>query len=167
MEKKIIYYGHQTLRENSNKIETFDKELKDFAEEMLNIMTKAKGIGLAAPQVNVLKRVITIDITHTYQNIKTILINPVILSSSEKTSPYEEGCLSVPGIYEIVYRPSSIDVEAYTVEGKKINFTADSLFARVIQHEIDHLNGVLFVDYLDDYLKKEYTKELKKIRKMN
>jgi peptide deformylase len=112
------------------------------------------------------KRVITIDIRHNKGPMFEI-INPVITGESAEQISYEEGCLSVPGIMREVTRPAAIMVDALNPEGEEIRMEADGLLARVLQHEIDHLNGILFIDYLEDFVRKELTAELKNIKKMN
>jgi peptide deformylase len=113
------------------------------------------------------RRVVTLDIDDNKKNIVMELINPVIKEFSKKEEPYEEGCLSVPGIMGEVVRPVEISVSALNRDGKEIEFEAKGLLARVIQHEVDHLNGILFVDHLEDYRRNELRSELKKIKKLN
>jgi peptide deformylase len=167
MTHHLIYYGHETLKQKADQVETFDQELIELIEEMYGIMKKADGIGLAAPQINVGKRILTIDISAATKDPRLAIVNPEIVWKSNDRVPYDEGCLSVPGIFQQVDRPSKIVVHGFTPEGKEIEYKADDLLARVFQHEIDHLDGILFIDHLDDYIRKEYTKELKKIKKMN
>lgn len=164
---KIIYFGHESLRQNAIQIESFNKELLELSEEMHNLMRKSNGIGLAGPQVDENKRIVTIDLGDDEDPVKLTIVNPEIVGFSEEVIPYEEGCLSIPGIFETVMRPSSIKVRGYNVNGKKIEYNAEGVLARVFQHEIDHLNGILFIDKLEEYVRKEYTKELKKIKKLN
>jgi len=164
--KRLVYYGSQALREKARAIKDIDDGLIDLIESMFNIMYRANGIGLAAPQVDVGSRLIVLDLEH-YQGPAMALINPVITKRSTILDPYEEGCLSVPGITAEIMRPVEISVKAVSPEGKELAFDADGLLARVIQHEVDHLDGVLFIDYLEDFARKELTQELKKIKKMN
>jgi peptide deformylase len=166
MKKHLVYYGNQTLREKALGIKNIDDGLLDLIESMFNIMYRASGIGLAAPQVDVGKRLIVVDLEH-YQGPAMALINPVITKRSSSLEPYEEGCLSVPGITADIIRPVEISVDAVSPEGKELSFDADGLLARVIQHEIDHLDGILFIDYLEEFARKELTQELKKIKKLN
>lgn len=167
MDHRIIYYGHETLREVARDVEKFDSSLLELTNEMFYLMKRANGVGLAAPQIDLSQRIIVVDVSHMDGGQKVALINPVIVSHSKELIPYEEGCLSVPGIYEEVVRPAEVKVKGYTPEGKKVEFRADAFFARVIQHEIDHLDGILFIDRIEEYIRKEYTKELKKIKKLN
>jgi peptide deformylase len=107
-----------------------------------------------------------IDI-ESYKGPSLALINPEIIRASEEKTPYDEGCLSVPGISAEIMRPREISVKAITPEGKEISFDADGMLARVIQHELDHLNGKLIVDHLEDHVRRELTPELKRIKKLN
>lgn len=167
MEHKLVYFGNDTLKMQSEPVQTFNKELKELTEEMFDIMKKSNGIGLAAPQIDIAKQIVTIDLSAEDRGEKLAIINPVITDISSDSVPFEEGCLSVPGIYEQVMRPSKIIVDGYSVDGKKVQYKTGGVLARVFQHEIDHLKGVLFIDHLEEYIRKEYTKELKKIKKMN
>ncbi len=164
--KKLIYFGHDTLRQSAAGVDVFDADLEKLTGNMFQIMERYNGIGLAAPQIDISRRIVTIDL-ESYNAGKHILINPKIVWQSKKEGPYDEGCLSVPGIFEEVIRPVEVVLEAQDLTGKEFEIRADDVLARVIQHEVDHLNGILFTDYLEDYVKKEYTRELKKIRRMN
>ncbi len=162
----LLFYGNETLREIAREITNVDQETIDLIESMFNVMYGSRGIGLAAPQVGVSQRLLILDI-ESYKGPILALINPVITARSDKLGPYEEGCLSVPGINAMITRPLEISVKAVTPEGKEISFDARGLLARVLQHEIDHLDGKLFIDYLEDHDRKELTAELKKIKKLN
>lgn len=166
MMKNIVFYGHNTLRQKAEKITTIDDSTLDLIDTMFNLMYQEKGIGLAAPQVAVPKQLIVIDI-ELYKGPRLELINPVIYATSDEEESFNEGCLSVPGINADIIRPYEVSVRALTPEGKEITFDAGGLLARVLQHEIDHLNGILFIDHLDDFIRKEFATELKKIKKMN
>ena len=157
---KIYMLGEETLRTPANRIVKVDDSIRKLAKDMLITMYSAKGIGLAAPQVGVQKRIIVIDLNfedpHTPPNI---FINPEIIASSASLDTYEEGCLSIPGVYLNVVRPSSIKFSYRDEMGRPKKMNAEGLMARCIQHEIDHLNGVLFVDKVTDQdeLKKQLT----------
>lgn len=125
----------------------FDERLKRLVSDMAQTMYEAPGIGLAATQVDVHERVIVIDISETHDDLK-VFINPEITWTSADKQLYEEGCLSVPGIYDGVERPASVRVKALDVEGKPFELEADGLLAVCIQHEMDHLLGKVFVEYL-------------------
>ncbi len=163
---QLVYYGHPTLRTEAKTVNDFSPQLRLLFETMFEIMEKNNGIGLAAPQIAIPGQIVAINL-EAYDLGRLSIVNPQIKFRSEETGPYDEGCLSVPGIYETVMRPLQIVVEAQDQNGKEIEIKADGILARVLQHEIDHLHGILFVDHLDDYIRKEYTKELKLIKKMN
>ena len=163
----IVYYGSDVLASAAESVLTFTDDVAELANDMHRVMDRAKGIGLAAPQIGVPLRMVVINLTSVDEGPKITLVNPSIVWDSGDSTLYEEGCLSVPGIYRDVLRPSKVAVKAFSTEGKPFEFEAGGLFARVLQHEIDHLNGILFLDHLDDFVRKELTKELKKIRKMN
>lgn len=164
--KNIIIEPDPILRKKSEPIEKVDKNLKKFLEDMLLTMYSAPGIGLAAVQVGVLKRLIVIDISRSDEKKKPLfLINPEIKFKSNKTSIYEEGCLSLPGHFAEIERPSECHVDYIDYNGKKKLLKADGLLSTCIQHEIDHLNGVLFIDYLSKLKKNMIIKKLKKKKK--
>ena len=157
---KIYMLGEETLRTPANRIVKVDDSIRKLAKDMLITMYSAKGIGLAAPQVGVQKRIIVIDLNFEDPNSPpNIFINPEIISSSASLDTYEEGCLSIPGVYLNVVRPSSIKFSYRDEMGRPKKMNAEGLMARCIQHEIDHLNGVLFVDKVTDQdeLKKQLT----------
>lgn len=166
MKHSLIYYGHKTLREKALPVETVDDTVRTLIDDMFNIMRRERGIGLAAPQVDVPLRVIVID-TNEKKAAPVALINPVITAFSEETAPYEEGCLSIPGINEDVVRPTSVTVKGLSPDGTEVCFTASGLLARVLQHELDHLDGIFFIDRIEAYKRKEHLAELKKIKKLN
>jgi peptide deformylase len=167
MAHELVYYGHKTLKKIAEEVVNIDGEAIDLIDSMYNVMYRAKGLGLAAPQVDVSRRIFVLDIEDDKKNISLALINPVIKEYSDKEEPYEEGCLSVPGIMAEVTRPVEILVSGLDRDGKEVEIEAGDLLARVIQHEIDHLNGIVFVDHLEDYLRNELRPELKKIKKLN
>jgi peptide deformylase len=164
---RLIFFGHDTLRQKAADVSTIDEALLKQIDAMFNVMYSSNGIGLAAPQINISRRVIIIDISDKTNVNPMALINPVIKSFSDETEPYEEGCLSIPGISRDVIRPSEIQVSAISPDGSKVTFEAGGLLARVIQHEVDHLDGILFIDRLEDYVKNEIRSDLKKIKKMS
>ena len=158
---EILYYPNNLLRQKGVNIEIFDESLEIIIKNMLETMYSAKGIGLAAIQVNIIKNIIVIDISEK-RNEPVVLINPVITRKEEKIE-FEEGCLSVPGFYEKVNRFNVIEYEAKDLQGKKYNAKAEGLFAVCIQHEIDHLNGRLFVDYLSMVKRESIAKKIQKM----
>ena len=171
MKLPLAYYGDPILRKKCPPVEHFDENLKNFIKDMEETMLAHDGLGLAAPQV---KRSIAVFMTNVPQNdeeddfntCKTIVfINPKILEYSEEEWSRGEGCLSIPGVYAPVWRPLTIKVKAYTIEGKEFIAEYRGLQARAIMHENDHINGVLFVDRVKGKEKLEIEKELKLIKK--
>jgi peptide deformylase len=144
---KIIKYPDPFLKQKCLPVTSFDKELKILTDNMLKTMYESEGIGLSAIQIGVLKRIIVIDITEELKK-PLILINPVITPSNSKFLEFKEGCLSFPGIYESVKRNEEIAVDYNSIEGKKLSMKATGLLSICIQHEVDHLEGVVFLDRL-------------------
>ncbi len=164
--RDIIILPDKQLRLISKPIEKITSEIRALADDMLETMYEAPGIGLAAIQVAVPLRLITMDLSKKEgEKEPRVFINPEILSSSEELAVYEEGCLSIPEYYEEVERPAQVRVRFMDIDGKIHEENADGLYATCIQHEIDHLNGVLFVDYLSklkrDRVMKKFTKAAK------
>jgi len=157
---QIITYGHPTLSKKAKEIKNIDQDIIDIAEKMIHTMHRAPGIGLAAPQINRSLRLITVDLSvGENQEDLFILINPVLLSQ-EGDQVLEEGCLSVPGINEKVTRPFKVKVEGIDLKEKKRAIEAEGLLARVLCHEIDHINGRLFISRLSPLKKKLLKKKL-------
>ncbi len=143
---EICYYGNPVLREVSAPISVFDDELAEFGEHLVEMMYEYDGIGLAAPQIGISKRVIAVDISEG-GDTPLVIINPEITWRSEEVETENEGCLSVPGIRAGVERPISVTVSGYDLAGKAVTFEETTgLFARCLQHEMDHLEGLMFVD---------------------
>ena len=169
--KKIITIPDPLLRKVSEPVTSVNTEVKNLMDDMLETMYAAPGIGLAAVQVGVLKRIIVIDLSKNGQKKTPLfIVNPQITFKSEEIISYEEGCLSIPNQFAEVKRPSSCKVNFLDYDGKKKEIIAKGLLSTCIQHEVDHLNGVLFIDYLsklkkDMIIKKliKHKKELKKI----
>ena len=148
---KVYQLGDEALRTPDNRIVKVDDAIRKLAKDMLITMYSSKGIGLAAPQVGIQKRLLVIDLNFEDPNSPPmVFINPEIISSSATLDTYEEGCLSIPGVYLNVLRPSSIKLSYRDEMGRPKKMNADGLMARCIQHEIDHLNGVCFVDKVTD-----------------
>ena len=165
-QRKIIIEPDTILRKKSEILEKVDNELRNLMDDMLETMYAAPGIGLAAVQVGILKRLIVIDISKDKEKKNPLfLINPEIVSKSNKTSTYEEGCLSLPGYFAEIERPAECKIEYLDYEGKKSEMEANGLLATCIQHEVDHLNGVLFIDYLSKLKKDMIIKKLVKHKK--
>jgi peptide deformylase len=159
----ILEFPDPRLRTRAQPVEHVDGELRRLIDDMFETMYAAPGIGLAATQVNVHKRLLVIDISET-RNQPLALINPEVIQR-QGVEETEEGCLSVPGIYDKVTRAERIRVRALDRNGKSIEFDADGLLAVCIQHEIDHLDGKLFVDYLSELKRTRIRKKLEKERK--
>ena len=166
----ILEYPDPRLRTKAKSIDLVDAAVRQLADDMLETMYDAPGIGLAAIQVAQPLRLITMDLAKRDEDGETtprprVFINPEIISSSEELSVYEEGCLSIPEYYEEVERPAKVRVRFTDLDGKVHEEDADGLFATCIQHEIDHLNGVLFVDYLSKLKRDRVLKKFAKAAK--
>lgn len=153
--REIKFVPENCLREKCAPIEDINDEIRKLADDMLATMYDAPGIGLAASQIGILKRMFVLDVAEreseeddSVEKEPMVFINPEITWSSEEKSTYQEGCLSIPGVYEDVERPSEVRVSFLNIEGEKQEIEAGGLLATCIQHELDHLNGVLFIDYL-------------------
>jgi len=159
----IVLYPNEVLRQKTVLVTEFDAALGLFAQEMIQTMIEGRGIGLAAPQVG---KLISVFTAQDEDGKPLIFINPEIIGTSLETVPYEEGCLSIPGMYEEVVRPEAVVIQAYNEKGRPFKRECDGLLARIVQHELDHLKGVMFIDYLSemkrDRLLKQYQKNLKK-----
>ncbi|KAA3511192.1 peptide deformylase [Agrobacterium rosae] len=161
--KPLIILPDPLLRQQSKPIEQVDAEITRLADDMLDTMYDAPGIGLAAIQIGVPRRMLVIDISREDEDRKPVVfINPEILKVSDDVSTYEEGCLSIPDYYAEVERPASLTVGYIDRDGKKQTVEADGLLATCLQHEMDHLNGVLFIDHISrlkrDMVIKKFTK---------
>lgn len=162
-DQKIVKYGSSVLREVAEPIDKITDEIRQLANKMLEIMYQADGVGLAAPQIGISKRIVVIDISpHDPSAKPMVLINPEIIKSEGQTEA-EEGCLSVPEIRGGVKRAEKVTVEALDLNGNKIGIEAQELLARALQHEIDHLNGKIFVDHLSRLKQQLIKKQLRKI----
>ena len=165
--KKILYVPHPILRQKSLDLKSIEKADLLLAEEMMDIMIRAPGVVLAANQIGVLKKIVTVNIQDKENNLenKYVLFNPKIIFSSKETVIMEEGCLSIPEQFADIERPKDIIVE-YTSEKKiLVKKKVDGVEARVLQHEIDHLSGKLFVDYLSSLKRNIIIKKVKKLVK--
>ena len=161
--KKILVEPNKLLREVSRPIKEVNKEIQLLMDDMLETMYSANGIGLAAIQIGVPKNLIVIDLmTKEKKKNPMFFVNPKIVKKSTKMSKYEEGCLSIPNLFAEVQRPSECEVEYLDYEGRKKILKANGLLATCIQHEIDHLKGILFIDYLSKLKRDIILKKLSK-----
>jgi len=143
----ILRYPDPRLHKVAKPVTAFDARLKQLVADMAETMYDAPGVGLAATQVDVHEQVIVIDVSETRSELR-VFINPEIVWASEEKQVYDEGCLSVPGIYDGVERPARVKARAFDADGKPFEVEADGLLAVCIQHEMDHLKGKVFVEYL-------------------
>jgi peptide deformylase len=161
--REIITYGHPTLHRRSEPVKVFDGELKKLADDMFDTMYRADGVGLAAPQVNMSLQLAVMAVPREKEEkLHLVIVNPRIVETRGQWE-FEEGCLSVPEIRDMVTRPEWIRVEYQDMDGKSQSLEADGLLARVIQHEIDHINGVVFVDRLTPARRVRWESALKKL----
>ena len=161
--REILVVPNPVLKQVSQTVETVDDDLRALMDDMLETMYAAPGIGLAAIQVGVPKRVIVMDLARPEEEPQPrYFVNPEILWASDETAPYEEGCLSVPEIYDEVERPSRVKLRYLDYHGKPVEEDAEGLFAVCIQHEMDHLEGVLFIDHLSRLKREQAVKKVKK-----
>jgi len=163
-ERRIVTYGEPVLREVSEPIEKIDQEIKDLVSNMSDTLKKAKGLGLSAVQIGVLKRLFivdlsAVDITETLR----VFINPEIIAT-EGEQEMEEGCLSFPGIYQRLTRPGKVKVRATDLDGNEFELEATGLAARAVLHEYDHLQGVLFIDHMSPLTRTLLKGRLRKIK---
>ncbi len=159
----ILHFPDPRLRTRAKAVEAVDDNVRRIIDDMFETMYAAPGIGLAATQVNIHRRIIVIDVSEA-KNEPVTLINPQILSRAGEEE-MEEGCLSVPGVFEPVQRAAEVTVRALNRDGQSFDLAADGLLAVCIQHEIDHLDGKLFVDYLSTLKRQRLRKRLEKQRK--
>ena len=164
--RQILIEPNKILREKSLSVENVDKDIQILMDDMLETMYAAPGIGLAAIQVGIPKRVIVLDIEKKEGEKKPIfLVNPEIVDKSKNNSTYEEGCLSVPGQFAEIDRPEKCYVKYLDYYGEKKEIKAEGMLATCIQHEIDHLEGILFIDYLSKLKRAMIAKKLSKQKK--
>ena len=164
--KQILVIPNPLLRKVSEPVNSVNTEIKNLMDDMLETMYAAPGIGLAAVQVGVLKRIIVVDLSRDGEKKNPLfIVNPEITSKSNDLISYEEGCLSIPNQFAEVKRPSSCKVNFLDYNGKKKEIDADGLLATCIQHEVDHLNGILFIDHLSKLKKDLILKKTKKQKK--
>jgi peptide deformylase len=154
--KRIITLGNELLKQESKIITEFDNTLREYTDLMFEMMAQSKGIGLASVQIGDLRQVFVVYVP---KDKPRVFINPGIIETSLEQDVYEEGCLSIPGINADVIRPVYVKVQAWNLKGRPFTVQAEGLLARVIQHEFDHLHGVLFIDRLHPDKRKKIMKQ--------
>ena len=165
--RKILIHPDPRLKATAAPIGSVDKEMRALADDMLETMYDAPGIGLAAPQIGILQRILVMDCIKD-EDAKPepmVLINPEILSASEELNIYDEGCLSIPDQYAEVERPAVVKVQWTDLDGKIVQEEFDGLWATCVQHEIDHLNGKLFIDHLKPLKRQMITRKMQKLKR--
>ena len=162
--RDIVLLGDEVLRTPGKEIAEFDDDLRSLVEDMWETMYHAEGIGLAAPQIGVSLRLCVLDVRSedAPDAGRLALVNPIISDTGTKTDKAPEGCLSIPGMEEVVSRPARVTVTGFTPQGEAIEVMAEGLMARALQHEIDHLDGILFIDRVSPLKRKMLLKKWKK-----
>ncbi len=158
MSKEIVKYPNPVLRKKCEEVKEVNEEIKNLGWEMIEAMQEKNGIGLAAPQVGETKRVIVV---YPIQERSQVFINPQIIKKTKEAEIMEEGCLSFPGLFLKIKRAKEVEIEALNEKGEKVQIKAEGLPARVFQHEIDHLDGILFIDRISFWQKLRIRKKLK------
>ena len=161
---KILIFPDQRLRTVAKEVLVIDSEIKTLVSNLLETMYEGNGIGLSATQVNIHKRILVVDVSDE-KDSPLILINPKIEVLNKEKKIYSEGCLSVPGFFEEVSRPSEINITALNLEGERFTIMATDLLAVAVQHEMDHLDGKIFVDFLSNLKRQTIKRKLLKISK--
>jgi len=164
--RQIRLLGDPVLREEAEEVVAYGDDLRALVRDMFETMYHEEGIGLAAPQIGIGRRVIVIDLRREdHDDEPMALVNPRLTWTSSETAKQTEGCLSIPGLEEVVERPAKVRVEAHDPEGVRIDLLAEDLLARALQHEIDHLDGVLFFDRVSALKRRMLLKKWKKLEK--
>jgi peptide deformylase len=159
---EILTVGNELLRQKAQPVEKFDAPLVKTAEAMIEALREGKGVGLAGPQVGLLKRIFVV---HIEGDVPRVFVNPSIIETSPETVKYEEGCLSIPGAWADVIRPRTVKVQAWNERGRPFTLETDGVLARVILHEYDHLEGILFIDRLSAPKRNRVLTKLEKARR--
>jgi len=164
--RPILIHPDPRLKKTADPVAGISDELRVLADDMFATMYDAPGIGLAAPQLGISQRVITMDCSAKDADPEPmVLVNPEVLWSSDEKNTYEEGCLSIPEQYADVERPAEVDVRWMNIEGNIVERRMDGLLATCVQHEIDHLNGILFIDYLKPLKRQMITRKMQKLKR--
>ncbi len=162
--REILFLGDPVLRQEADEVAAFDEELHELVRDMFETMYHAEGIGLAAPQIGVSSRVIVVDLRREDEEDEPIaLVNPRVVWQSPETEKQPEGCLSIPTLEEVVERPVEVRIEGHDPDGHPVRLEADELLARALLHEIDHLDGILFIDRVSTLKRRMLMKKWKKI----
>jgi peptide deformylase len=166
MVRPIVIMGDPVLRKRAEDVVAFDDDLRRLVDDMFETMYHAEGIGLAANQIGVLDRVLVVDVRDEKDPAagRMAVINPRVVEASTQRDKEAEGCLSIPGIEEVVERPWAVKVEGVDLEGRPLSITADALLGRALQHEIDHLDGILFIDRVSPLKRKLLMQKWRKSR---
>ncbi len=166
MVRDIVVLGHPALRSHAEPVTEFDDELRTLVEDMFETMYHAEGIGLAANQIGILRQVLVVDIgdKENAEAGRVALVNPKITAATNELDRQPEGCLSIPGVEEVVERPWGVRVEGFDPEGNEVTVEAEALLGRALQHEVDHLEGTLFIDRLSPLKRRLLVKKWKKSR---
>ncbi|MDR2659916.1 MAG: peptide deformylase [Spirochaetaceae bacterium] len=159
---RVLIFGNETLRQKSEPIKNINEEIETLVSGMFDILEKHQGVGLAAIQIGMPKRLF---ITQIGKDIPRVFINPSVIETSGELADYEEGCLSLPGVWGHIARPKTVRLQAWNEKGKPFTMDADGILARVIQHECDHLDGTLFVDKLSALKRERLINKYEKLKK--
>jgi peptide deformylase len=162
----IVFLGDPVLRTPAEPVKAFDAELEGLIEDMFETMYHADGVGLAAPQIGISRRVLVVDVRNDEEGAggRVALVNPEVVAVSEETDRSTEGCLSIPGLEEVVERPWRVEIRGVDARGAEVRVEAHDLFGRALQHEIDHLDGILFIDRVSPLKRRMLVKKWKKLR---
>lgn len=164
--RDIVLMGDPVLRRPADPVESFDDDLRALVDDMFETMYHAEGVGLAAPQIGLSKRILVVDVRDDDDPAagRFAVINPEIVAVSRETEKASEGCLSIPGLEELVERPAVVEVRGFDVHGETFTVEADDLLGRALQHEIDHLDGVLFLDRVSPLKRRMLLKKWRKLQ---
>ncbi|NVK30551.1 MAG: peptide deformylase [Gammaproteobacteria bacterium] len=162
--RDIMIFPHPCLRKVAAEVQNIDDEIQTLVDDMLETMYDAEGVGLAATQINVIKRVVVMDCSEAGDS-PIVAINPMIVTASSETAERSEGCLSIPGVHDNVTRPAQVTFRALDRSGESYEMAAEGLLAACIQHEIDHLDGKLFIDGLSSLKRDRIRKKMEKLKR--
>lgn len=165
-ERDIVLLGDPILRRRAADVEEFGQELRDLVRDMFVTMAAAEGAGLAAPQIGIGRRILVAEVTteEGAEPQRAAIVNPTIVEAADEEETAPEGCLSIPGVTEVVSRPYRVVVEGLDLEGGPLRIEGEGLFGRVLQHEVDHLDGVLFIDRISPLKRRMLLKKYRKLR---